>query len=236
MPLVENTGPKFDRCSELAATMTVISTDAPDRKQIMNHDAVVVDWRQNAATCDEANYDFLRSMKCRDYGFEPDELAAELHDQAFQIIDCTRCANCCNTMDIPVDEEDIKRIAESLDMAVEDFVQTYLEADDRRESYKVRGKPCAFLGEDGHCTIYDVRPTVCREYPHTDKEGIYFQNDQCCEQRTELPRRLLDRRGDEAAKAAIRDDWGSGFGRDFERGIAATSRSWIGSVGQEVTS
>lgn len=141
----------------------------------MNHDSVVADWRQNAATSDEANYDFLRSMKYRDYGFEPDDLAAQLHEQAFQIIDCTLCANCCKTMDVPFDDEDIERVAERLDMEVGDFIQTYLEADDGNGSYKVRGKPCAFLGDNGHCTIYDVRPTVCREYPHTDKEGFTFR-------------------------------------------------------------
>jgi len=35
-----------------------------------------------------------------------------------------------------------------------------------------RQKPCPFLGDDDHCTIHDVRPVVCREYPHTDKEGF----------------------------------------------------------------
>ena len=25
------------------------------------------------------------------------------------------------------------------------------------------------------CTIYKVRPTDCREYPHTDKEGFTFR-------------------------------------------------------------
>ncbi|HJN07310.1 MAG TPA: YkgJ family cysteine cluster protein [Pirellulaceae bacterium] len=32
-----------------------------------------------------------------------------------------------------------------------------------------------FLGEDDRCTIYDVRPAVCREYPHTDKDGFTFR-------------------------------------------------------------
>ena len=69
-----------------------------DRQQKQNpdtdHDAAVDDWRQNAERHDEENYDFLRSMKFfREYGFDPDELAGELHEQAFQIVDCTRCAN-----------------------------------------------------------------------------------------------------------------------------------------------
>ena len=65
-----------------------------------DHDSVVADWRQNAEKNDNENYTFLRNLKVREYGFEPDELAAELHKQAFEIVDCTRCANCCKTMDV----------------------------------------------------------------------------------------------------------------------------------------
>lgn len=77
----------------------------------MDHDSVVEDWQQNAQRHDEENYRFLRSMKSRDYGFDPDELAGELHEQAFQIVDCTRCANCCKTATIRFSDEDIERIA-----------------------------------------------------------------------------------------------------------------------------
>ena len=56
----------------------------------MDHDTIVDDWRKNAERHDDENYEFLRSMKFRDYGFDPDELAGELHEQAFQIVDCTK--------------------------------------------------------------------------------------------------------------------------------------------------
>ena len=141
----------------------------------MSHDTIVDDWRRNAERHDEENYEFLRSMKVRDYGFEPDELAGQLHEQAFQIVDCTRCANCCKTMDIMFSDEDVERIAGHLDMEIDDFIQTYLEPADEDGPYKVRGKPCPFLSDDDRCKIYDVRPSVCREYPHTDKEGFTFR-------------------------------------------------------------
>jgi hypothetical protein len=47
----------------------------------MDHDTIVDDWRKNAERHDDENYEFLRSMKFRDYGFDPDELAGELHEQ-----------------------------------------------------------------------------------------------------------------------------------------------------------
>ena len=114
-------------------------------------------------------------MKFQDYGFNPDDLAGQLHEQAFQIVDCACCANCCKKMDINFDDEDIERIADHLNVPVDQFIETYLEADDENGPYKARQKPCPFLGDDDRCTIYDVRPTVCREYPHTDKEGFTFR-------------------------------------------------------------
>lgn len=57
-------------------------------------------------------------------------------------------------------------------MGVKEFVEAYLERDEEDGSYRGGAKPCAFLADDGRCTIYEVRPRVCREYPHTDKEGF----------------------------------------------------------------
>jgi Fe-S-cluster containining protein len=36
-------------------------------------------------------------------------------------------------------------------------------------------RACPFLGEDDCCTIYGVRPAICREYPRMDKEGVVFR-------------------------------------------------------------
>jgi uncharacterized protein len=140
-----------------------------------NHDAIVDDWRQNAEQHDEENYEFLRSMKVRRYGFDPDKRSRELHAEVFQIVDCTRCANCCKTLKVRLDEEDVQRIAGHLGLPVDEFTKTYLVADDEDGPYTVRQQPCLFLGADNRCTIYDVRPTVCRTYPHTDQKGRVFR-------------------------------------------------------------
>jgi Fe-S-cluster containining protein len=140
-----------------------------------DHDKVVEAWQQNAENNDEENYQFLRSMKWEDYGFDPDELAGKLHRQAFQIVDCTRCANCCRTMNIAFTQTDIDRVAAHLELSADTFVERHLEFDEEDRSYMARRRPCPFLGEDNLCTIYDVRPNACREYPHTDKEGFTFR-------------------------------------------------------------
>src|SRR5947199_10795085 len=119
----------------------------------MDHDTIVEDWRRNAEAHDEKNYKFLRSMKFRDYGFDPDRLAGKLHEQAFQIVDCTRCANCCKTLDIKFEDSDIERIAGHLHMSTDEFISTYLEADQEDGGYKARQKPCPFLSPDDRRTI-----------------------------------------------------------------------------------
>lgn len=143
-------------------------------KNAMDHDTIVEDWRRNSKLHDDENHEFLRSLKFRDYGFEPDELAAELHERAFEIVDCTRCANCCKTLDIKVTSADAERIAEHLNMTPDAFAKAHLATDEEGDR-KFRQQPCPFPYEDDRCRIYSVRPTDCREYPFTNKEGFVFR-------------------------------------------------------------
>lgn len=135
----------------------------------MDHSTMIGEWRRSAQAHDDENYEFLRSLKFRDYGYDPDNLAADMHERVFKIIDCTRCANCCKTVDIMLTPTDAERIAGHLAMAIDEFVEAYLTTDEG-DQYWVQEKPCPFLSQDDCCTIYDVRPKNCREYPHTDKE------------------------------------------------------------------
>jgi hypothetical protein len=44
---------------------------------------------------------------------------------------------------------------------------------DEEYDYVFRQQPCPFLGADNYCSIYDVRPKACREYPHTDRDKFH---------------------------------------------------------------
>ncbi len=56
-------------------------------------------------------------------------------------------------------------------MRVSNFTDKYLHMDE--DSHWVFNEaPCAFLGDDNYCSIYDVRPKACREYPHTDRKNM----------------------------------------------------------------
>ena len=57
-------------------------------------------------------------------------------------------------------------------MKVADFIEAYLYLD-KDEDYVLKSAPCAFLGADNYCSIYEVRPKACAEYPHTDRKNMY---------------------------------------------------------------
>ncbi len=136
-----------------------------------DHDAIVRDWKENAQEHDAENYRFLRHMKMRS-AKKVDRIALQLHQEVFEAVDCTQCANCCRTLRPMFAEEDIRRIAAQRGMSKEEFIATFLEWDVAESRYRTKAAPCPLLGEDNRCTVYDVRPETCRGYPFTDKEDF----------------------------------------------------------------
>ena len=95
-----------------------------------------------------------------------------IHDSVFGKIDCLECANCCRSLGPRVTDADVRRIAASLRIKPSAFVTIYLVLDEEGD-FIFRSMPCPFLGSDNYCSIYDVRPKACREYPHTDQRRVY---------------------------------------------------------------
>jgi hypothetical protein len=84
--------------------------------------------------------------------------------EVWQQIDCRACANCCRTQRPVFSRPEVQRIAAYLDLSVEE-VRAYLMSDAESGKYTTRELPCPFL--DGNlCSIYEVRPAVCANYPH----------------------------------------------------------------------
>lgn len=99
-----------------------------------------------------------------------DQVVHELHDAEFERTDCLSCANCCKTTSPIFTNKDIERIAKHLRMKVIDFHKQYLRRDED-DFYVLQSAPCSFLDEtDNTCSIYDVRPKACSEYPHTNRK------------------------------------------------------------------
>src|SRR6476619_3613354 len=76
-----------------------------------------------------------------------------LHEEAFEKIDCLKCANCCKHYSPRFKTPDIKRISAVLKMKEGDFIETYLRLDEDGD-YVTKKSPCPFLGEDNYCSIY----------------------------------------------------------------------------------
>ena len=93
----------------------------------------------------------------------------DLHEEAFEKIDCLQCANCCKNYSPRFKTPDIKRISRHLKMRESDFIEKYLVVDEEGD-FVANAKPCPFLGTDNFCSIYDERPSDCRRFPFTDED------------------------------------------------------------------
>ena len=116
------------------------------------------------------NKKFLAGLKKKD-ARKVDDLFHTAHHEVFESFDCLTCANCCKTTSPIFYQNDIERISKYLRIKPGDFVEKYLRIDEDQD-YVLKSSPCAFLDGENYCSIYDVRPKACREYPHTDRRKM----------------------------------------------------------------
>ena len=98
-----------------------------------------------------------------------DYIMQDLHEAEFERTDCLECANCCKTTGPLFTPKDIERIAKHFKMKQKQFIDTYLRLDEEND-FVLQSVPCTFLDADNYCSIYEVRPKACREFPHTDRK------------------------------------------------------------------
>ncbi len=101
-----------------------------------------------------------------------DSLMVELHNEVFAGTNCLECANCCKTTGPLFTNKDIERIAKHFRLKPQAFIAQYLRVDEEND-YVLQSLPCSFLGADNYCSIYEVRPKACREFPHTDRRKFH---------------------------------------------------------------
>jgi len=141
-------------------------------------------WKEgshNYRANNEALYKQLKKTK----GKQLDKVFHQLHGEAFEKMDCLTCANCCKTTSPIFYPADIDRMSKAVKMKSAAFIETYLKVDQDGD-YVLQSSPCAFLGHDNKCIVYESRPTACREYPHTDRKrmqqivNLTFNNAEIC--------------------------------------------------------
>lgn len=98
-----------------------------------------------------------------------DYMMQELHEDEFERTDCLQCANCCKTTGPLFTDKDVDRIAKYFKLKPSQFIEEYLQVDEDND-YILKHVPCTFLDADNYCSIYEVRPKACKEFPHTDRK------------------------------------------------------------------
>ena len=79
------------------------------------------------------------------------------------------------------------------------FCQEFLQRDDEGD-WVLKTAPCTFLELDTNaCSIYEIRPEACREFPHTNRKnmrqilGITEQNAHLCPAVSRMVERMMER-------------------------------------------
>lgn len=101
-----------------------------------------------------------------------DSQMLEMHEEEFERTDCLTCANCCKTTGPLFTNKDIERISKHFRQKPSQFIDNYLRVDEDND-HVLQQVPCTFLGADNYCSIYNVRPKACREYPHTNRKDFH---------------------------------------------------------------
>jgi Fe-S-cluster containining protein len=157
-------------------------------------DEIIRRWQSNASRQQSKTLQLLKKLPRKEAG-AADKLAAQLHEEVFEKIDCLCCANCCKTISPILKARDIERIASYLGIRQGELMSRYLILDSDND-YVMNAQPCPFLDKDNHCRIYEVRPRACREYPHTDagqllqKATMHARNSVACPAVYEILERL----------------------------------------------
>jgi Fe-S-cluster containining protein len=94
--------------------------------------------------------------------------------------DCAKCpAYCCSYARIGIEPDEIERIAEHFKISAEEAKLRYTKMREgdrvlRHRKDAIYGTVCTFLDPNTRrCSIYEVRPQVCRDYPEENRCGYY---------------------------------------------------------------
>lgn len=118
---------------------------------------------------EDENYEFRAFLKQKNPD-RIDKIVHRLNEEVSARIDCTKCGNCCSTLQICVTQNDLERIAKRIGEKVGQIKEGYTETDEDGDLV-FKHLPCSFL--DGKkCNIYDDRPDDCRSFPHLHKPGF----------------------------------------------------------------
>ncbi len=101
-----------------------------------------------------------------------DQMVHGFHDEVFSEIDCKKCGECCRNLGPVFRNTDIKWICATIGTNSREFMNKNLEQDPDGVGFILKKLPCPFQNEDNTCSIYEVRPLSCSNFPHTKSLNI----------------------------------------------------------------
>ncbi|MGE0015368.1 MAG: YkgJ family cysteine cluster protein [Candidatus Methanomethylophilaceae archaeon] len=79
---------------------------------------------------------------------------------------CQECGRCCHQKLITILPDEVDRISSAAGVPLGEFMSKYVGFSKDGRIMLLLTDPCAFLGKDNRCRIWDDRPEVCREFPY----------------------------------------------------------------------
>ena len=128
---------------------------------------ILINWEKKSAEHQKNYQQYLKKANKNKFL----KVLPDLHEAAFEKVNCLECANCCKNYSPRFKMPDIKRISKVLGMKETAFIDQYLQMDNEGD-YVVKSTPCPFLGSDNFCSIYDHRPSDCARFPYTDEDVL----------------------------------------------------------------
>jgi Fe-S-cluster containining protein len=126
--------------------------------------------RRYALRNEKKNWKFRTFLKSIDKpSIKIDPVVHRIYADVVKQIDCTRCANCCKTLQAVVTRDEIVTISGHLNIPETEFISRYLKLQPFSSEHAFAQRPCPFL-ENNLCRIYEIRPEDCRSYPHLWKK------------------------------------------------------------------
>lgn len=135
-------------------------------------DHILPDFKEKARSKRKETKAFFKKLRSTD----PKKLDREFHqkhEEVFAETDCLKCARCCRATGPLLTKSDIQRISKKQGMKQAAFEKQYLRVDEDGD-WVMKTLPCPFLDRSTNkCTVYEYRPRACREFPHTDSDGMH---------------------------------------------------------------
>lgn len=99
-----------------------------------------------------------------------DALVWKLSTAVESEVDCTLCGNCCRSLMVTVEKEEVSVIAAREGSSEAEVKEKYFE-ESAGGTIIISKIPCHFLNGN-NCTIYEDRFQTCRDFPYLHKDGF----------------------------------------------------------------